>query len=170
MTIANYVTLGRLLLIPLLVVLLLFQINGLGVALFLLLSFSDAVDGWIARKYNQVSDLGKFLDPLADKVLVTSALIVLVGVGQADTVAVLILIAREFIVQGIRINEARYQRIIAASPVAKWKTGTQVAAVAMLILNLPFAGAVLWLSVAFSLLSGGAYLWESKILKQLKLN
>lgn len=165
MTIANYVTLGRLFLIPLLIVLLLCQINGLGVVLFLLLSFSDAVDGYIARRYNQVSELGKFLDPLADKVLVTSALIVLVGTGQAAVLPVVILVAREFIVQGIRINEARYQRIVAASPVAKWKTGTQVVAVTMLILNLPLAGAVLWLSVIFSLLSGGAYLWQSRLLK-----
>lgn len=170
MTIANYVTLGRLLLIPLLIALLLLRINGLGVILFLLLSFSDAIDGYIARTYNQVSELGKFLDPLADKVLVMCTLIVLVGTGQAAIVPVIILVAREFIVQGIRINEARYQRIIAASPVAKWKTGTQVVAVAMLILDLPFAGTVLWLSVLFSLLSGGAYLWQSRILSQLKLN
>ena len=170
MTIANYITLGRLCLIPLLIILLLFRINGLGVIFFLLLSFSDAVDGYIARRFNQVSDLGKFLDPLADKVLVTTVLIVLVGQGQASSLPVIILVAREFIVQGVRINEAKYQRIIAASPVAKWKTGAQIVAIAMLILNLPFAGAVLWLSVVLSLISGGAYLWQSRILKQLKLN
>ena len=136
--------------------------------MFLILSFSDAIDGYIARRFDQVSDLGKFLDPLADKVLVASVLVLLSSLGKADPYAVIILVARELIVQGIRINAARHKKIIAAIPVAKWKTGTQVAAVAMLILSLPYANWVLWLSVMLSLISGGAYLWQSRILKQLR--
>ena len=168
MTVANYVTLSRIVLIPLVIILMLVKINGLAVILFLILSFSDAIDGYIARRYNQVSELGKFLDPLADKVLVISVLILLVGMGRADYLPVLLIVVRELIVQGIRIHSARDQKIIAASPVAKWKTGAQIVAVAMLMLRLPYANWVLWLAVALSLVSGGSYLWQSKILKQLK--
>ncbi|MBU0672045.1 MAG: CDP-diacylglycerol--glycerol-3-phosphate 3-phosphatidyltransferase [Candidatus Margulisbacteria bacterium] len=168
MTLANYVTLSRIILIPLIITLLLLGLNGLAVIIFLALSFSDAVDGYIARRFNQVSDLGKFLDPLADKILVMSVLIVLVGLGKASSIPVIILTARELVVQGLRISAARYKNIIAASPVAKWKTATQIVAVALLILKLPYAGWILWLSVVLSLLSGGAYLWQSQILKQLR--
>ena len=163
MTLANWVTLSRIFLIPLIIFLLLVRLNGLAAGLFLLLSFSDAIDGYIARKYDQVSDLGKFLDPLADKILVLTVLVCLVGLGKVSSIPVMILLARELAVQGVRIGAARYRQIIAASPVAKWKTGTQVAAVAMLILGLPFAEPVLWLSVFLALVSGGAYLWQSPI-------
>lgn len=168
MTIANYVTLSRIALIPLLILLLSLRINGLAVMLFLVLSFTDAIDGYIARRFHQVSDLGKFLDPLADKALVSSVLILLASLGKANTIAVIILVVRELLVQGIRINAARYKKIIAAIPVAKWKTVVQVVAISMLILALPYANWVLWLSVVLSLISGGVYLWQSRILKQLR--
>jgi len=170
LTLANGVTLLRIVFIPLVIILLFLGLNGIAVILFLLLSFSDAIDGYIARRFNQVSDLGKFLDPLADKVLVITVLIALVGLGKADAIAVLILTARELLVQGIRIYAAKDKHIMGASPVAKWKTATAIVAVAMLILNLPYANWVLWLAVVLSLISGGGYLWQSKILKQLKLN
>lgn len=146
------------------------RLNGLAVITFLLLSFSDAVDGYIARKYNQVSDLGKFLDPLADKILVTIVLICLVGLGKADSIPVMIIVAREFIVSGLRINAARSKKIIAASPTAKWKTFSQFVAVAMLMLDLPYADWALWLAVILSVVSGGGYLWQTNLLKQLKSN
>ncbi|MBN2058250.1 MAG: CDP-diacylglycerol--glycerol-3-phosphate 3-phosphatidyltransferase [Candidatus Saganbacteria bacterium] len=168
MTLANYVTLGRIALIPLIVALLYLRLNGLAVVCFLILSFSDAIDGYIARRFNQVSDLGKFLDPLADKVLVITVLIALVSLGKADAIAVMILTARELAVQGLRINAARYRNIIAASPIAKWKTAVQIVAIAMLMLRLPYAGLVLWLAVVLSLLSGGAYFWQSRISQQLR--
>jgi CDP-diacylglycerol--glycerol-3-phosphate 3-phosphatidyltransferase len=168
LTIANYVTLLRIAFIPLIIGLLFARVDGLAVIIFLTLSFSDAVDGYIARRYNQVSDLGKFLDPLADKVLVISVLIVLVALRKVGAIPVVILTARELIVQGIRIDAAQYKKIIAAGPVAKWKTATQVVAVAMLILRLPYVAWVLWLSVALSIISGGAYLWQSRILRRLR--
>lgn len=166
MTIANYVTLARIAFIPLIIALLYLRINGLAVIAFLILAFSDAIDGYIARKYKQVSELGKFLDPLADKILVTTVLIVLAGLGKVDSIPVILIVAREFVVQGLRINAARLKGVIAASPIAKWKTATQIVAVPLLILGLPYANWVLWLSVALSLISGGAYLWQSRILKQ----
>ncbi|MDD5382601.1 MAG: CDP-diacylglycerol--glycerol-3-phosphate 3-phosphatidyltransferase [Candidatus Margulisbacteria bacterium] len=170
MTLANRITLLRIIFIPLVIILLLYGIDGLAVIVFLFLSFSDAVDGYIARKFNEVSDLGKFLDPLADKILVITVLIALVGLGKASSIPVMIFVARDFIVSGIRLNAARSKDIIAASPVAKWKTGAQIVAVAMLILSLPLANEVLWLSVVLSILSGGAYVWQSRILKLLKLS
>ncbi|MFC1568280.1 CDP-diacylglycerol--glycerol-3-phosphate 3-phosphatidyltransferase [Candidatus Margulisiibacteriota bacterium] len=168
MTIANYVTLSRIAFIPLIIILLSWRLNGLAVILFLVLSFSDVVDGYIARRFNQVSDLGKFLDPLADKVLVITVLIALVGQGKADPIAVMLIVVRELLVQGIRINAARNQKIIAAAPVAKWKTAVQIAAVSMLILRLPYSDWVLWLAVVLSIISGGAYLWQSRILRLLR--
>jgi len=169
LTIANYVTLARIVLIPLVIILLLLKINGLAVISFLLLSFSDAVDGYLARRFKQVSDLGKFLDPLADKVLVITVLIILVGLGKASSIPVVILVARELLVQGIRIDAARHhKKVFAASRVAKWKTVVQIIAIPMLILGLPLAKWVLWCAVALSLLSGGAYLWQSRILKLFK--
>jgi CDP-diacylglycerol--glycerol-3-phosphate 3-phosphatidyltransferase len=169
LNLANRVTLLRIAFIPLVIALLLFNYNGLALIAFLLLSISDALDGYIARRFNQVSELGKFLDPLADKILVMTVLITLVGQGLADSIPVLILVTRELMVQGIRIHAAK-REIIAAIPAAKLKTVVQIVAVAMLILRLPFADWALWLAVGLALYSGGVYLWQSQILKQLKLN
>jgi len=162
LTLANYVTLARIALIPLNIGFLLLGINGLGAVLFLLLSFSDAIDGYIARRFNQVSELGKFLDPLADKILVITVLITLVGQGKADSVPVIILVAREFLVSGLRVCAARAGQIFPASPLAKGKTAVQMIAVFLLILKLPFAGLTIWLAVALALFSGGVYLWQNK--------
>ena len=168
MTLANYVSLFRVVLIPLNVFFLLFGLYGLAAMLFLFLSLSDAVDGYIARRFNQVSDLGKFLDPLADKILVITVLIALVGLRKADPIAVMILAAREFIVSGIRISAAKAGKIIPAMSLAKWKTVSQIVATLMLIINLPFANLVLWLAVMLSLISGGVYFWQNKEYLQLK--
>lgn len=162
---ANRITLLRLALIPLCVALLLAALFGLAAVVFLLLSFSDAIDGYVARKYNQVSELGKQLDPLVDKILVMTVLIGLAALGKANPVPVMLICAREFIVASLRT-----QKVFAASQIAKWKTVAQSAAVIMLLLNLPLAGAVLWLAVLLSLISGAAYLWSSPFFKQLKLS
>jgi CDP-diacylglycerol--glycerol-3-phosphate 3-phosphatidyltransferase len=155
LTLANRVTLLRIIFIPLCVVLLLAGFWGLSASLFLLLSLSDGIDGYIARKYHQTSELGKQLDPLADKILVITVLIGLTALKKAEPVAVMLLCARELVVASLRS-----QKVFAASPLAKWKTASQMMAVPMLILNLPFAGWVLWLAVGLSLVSGGAYLWQ----------
>lgn len=131
---------------------------GLAATLFLLLAFSDAIDGYIARKYNQASELGKKLDPLADKILVLSALIGLTGLGLADPVAVILICSREFVVASFRGDKN-----FGAIPIAKWKTVLQIIAVVMIMLNLPFASWVLWAAVILSLISGGTYLWRNKL-------
>jgi len=161
LTLANKITLGRLALIPLCVVLLLAGLYGLAATLFLLLSLSDYLDGYVARKYNQVSDLGKKLDPLADKILVLSMLIGLTGLGKADPAAVMLICAREFLVASFRGS-----RTFPASPLAKWKTVAQIVAILLLLFNFPFAWLALWFAVLFSLVTGGAYLWQIKILDQ----
>jgi CDP-diacylglycerol--glycerol-3-phosphate 3-phosphatidyltransferase len=165
LTLANRVTLLRLALVPLCLIFLLLGFYGLSATVFLLLSFSDALDGYLARKYRQVSELGKMLDPLVDKILVMTVLIGLVGLGKANPVAVMLIATREFLVASFRSKKN-----FAASPIAKWKTFVQIVAVVMLMLNLTFAHEVLWLAVILSLISGGAYLWQNPSLKQLKLN
>ena len=167
MTAANKITLGRILAIPLIISLMSFGLYGLAAICFILVAFSDALDGYLARRFGEVTEFGKFFDPLADKVLVIVVLVALVDHKLADPIPVMLIVAREFLVSGIRIELARSQ-IIPASPLAKLKTTIQLAAALMLILKLPYAGAVLWLAVALSLMSGWAYLWQSKILDRLK--
>ena len=168
MTIANYVTLARILLVPISIVLLLFGINGLAALVFIILSFSDAIDGYIARRYNQISEFGKLIDPLADKILVISLLIALVGLGKASSVPVILLVVRELLVSAIRTSVAKDGGILAASQIAKYKTASQMLAVFMLILDIPLAALVLWLSVVIGYISGGAYLWQNQKSLQLK--
>ena len=163
MTLANKVTLLRIALIPLCLIFLLAGFYGLAAVILLLLSLSDAIDGYIARKYNQVSELGKMLDPLADKILVMTVLIGLTGLGKASPLAVMLIGARELLIASLRTDN-----IFAASPLAKWKTIAQVAAVLMLMLNLPLANLVLWAAVLLSLISGGIYLWQSPTFRQLR--
>ncbi|MFH1387402.1 MAG: CDP-diacylglycerol--glycerol-3-phosphate 3-phosphatidyltransferase [bacterium] len=165
MTLANRVTLLRIALIPLCLICLLTSLYGLAAIIFVILSASDAIDGFIARKYNQVSELGKQLDPLADKILVLSMLIGLTGIGKADPLPIILICAREITVSTIRSN-----KVFAAIVIAKWKTVLQLVAIFFLLLNLPLAGFILWLAALLSLVSGGAYLWESKLFKQLKLS
>ncbi len=162
MTLANVITLLRIAFIPLVAALLLSRINGLAAILFLALAFSDALDGYIARKFNQVSDLGKFLDPLADKILVITILLALVAQNKASVVAVMLLVARELIISGLRVNLALAGKVLEASLLAKSKTVLQILAVFMLILKLPMAALVLWLAVLLGYISGGAYLWQNK--------
>lgn len=163
MTLANRITLLRIALLPLCIIFLLSGLLGLAAVIFLILSLSDILDGYIARKYHQVSEIGKMLDPLADKILVISVLVGLASLGKADPLAVMLICARELVVSSLRSSN-----LFPASPVAKWKTVFQVVAVLMLMLSLPLADVVLWLAVLLSLFSGGIYLWQSRIFEQLK--
>ena len=154
-TLANKVTLLRIILIPLCISTLLSGLFGLTAGLFLLLSFSDAIDGYIARKYGEISELGKKLDPLADKLLVITMLIGLTALGLASPLPVMLIAARELVIASFR-----GERNFGADQLAKWKTVVQIVAVFMLLLALPLAGMVLWLAALLSLLSGGLYLWR----------
>lgn len=139
----NYITVGRIVVVPLLVVVLLtpeadrwFGISGYAVAivLFLIAALTDIVDGQLARRRNQVSTLGKFLDPIADKLLISAALIVLVEKHLAPSWVVVIIIGREFIITGLRSVAASEGVIIQAQNLGKLKMWAQcVAVVALLV-------------------------------------
>ena len=140
MTTATKITLVRIVLIPVFMVLLYcsadqFSLTYAALAVFIIASLSDFADGKIARKYNQVSDLGKFLDPLADKLLVTACMMIFVGWGRMPSWVVFIVIAREFAISGLRMVAASNGTVIAAGWSGKIKTScTMVGLIAMMVL------------------------------------
>jgi len=163
----NLLTLSRLAAIPLLMALLLLRFPGhdqLAAALFIVFSLTDTLDGQIARKRGTVSDLGKFLDPLADKLFVLSVLIVLVQEGLVAAWVVVVIFSRELLITILRSMGASRGRVIAAAPLGKTKTVMQMAAVALLILQRPYpalvliTGVVVWVAVIFTIVSGIDYL------------
>jgi CDP-diacylglycerol--glycerol-3-phosphate 3-phosphatidyltransferase len=139
MNLANIITITRMLLIPVFLVVLLGQLPAewgpwLAAALFTLLAVTDAVDGYVARSRNQVTTFGKFMDPLADKLLVTAALIALVELGTLPAWIAIVIISRELIVTGLRMVAVAEGVIIAASRWGKLKTFFQIVAIVMFIL------------------------------------
>lgn len=149
MNLPNKLTILRMIMIPVFLVVL--YIPGLGMsgniaaaAIFILASITDFLDGKIARKYNLVTNFGKFMDPLADKLLVCSALIALVDFDKVAAWIVIIIIAREFIISGFRLIAADNGVVIAASYWGKFKTTFQMIMIILLILDLnyPFSGVV----------------------------
>ena len=129
MNLPNKLTCFRMLLVPAVVLLLLLGTqplhDWLAGGLFVIASLTDLIDGKIARKYNMVTNFGKLMDPLADKLLVCSVLICLVSLGRAPVWATLIVVAREFAISGIRLIAAERQMVIAASRLGKLKTNFQ---------------------------------------------
>ncbi len=185
MNLANKITISRILATP---VFLFFLVPGwfgqffgldqwgryVAAAIFILASITDMVDGNIARKQNMVTELGKFLDPVADKLLVTSALIAFIRTDNLSVWAVFIIIAREFIITGFRVIAAGRGVIIAADKWGKIKTVVQIVAiVAILIRNFPISlftdfplGMVLmYIAVVLTVISGVNYIVKnSKVL------
>ena len=144
MTTASKITLVRVVLIPVFMVLLLCSggndaLRWAALGVFVVASISDFVDGYIARHYNQVTDFGKFLDPLADKLLVTAAFIIFVEWGRMPAWAVVLVVAREFAISGLRMVAANNGTVIAAGWSGKIKTScTMVGLIAMMVLpNVP---------------------------------
>ena len=143
MNLPNKLTIIRVCLIPFFVAALLFDHGNnytmriVANVLFIVASLTDLFDGKIARKYNLVTNFGKFMDPLADKLLVCSALICLIELGQLPAWVVIIIISREFIISGFRLVAADNGVVIAASYWGKFKTTFQMAAVILMIFNMP---------------------------------
>ena len=169
MNLPNALTLSRLAAIPLLMVLLIVRFDfhdQIAAMLFLIFSFTDTLDGQIARRRGMVSDLGKFLDPLADKLFVLSVLIVLVQEGLVAAWVVVIIFSRELLITILRSVAASQGRVIAAAPMGKTKTATQMAAVTLLILQRPYpplvtvADLAVAIAIIFTLASGIDYLWR----------
>ena len=143
MNLPNKLTVMRVILIPFFVAALLYD-NGssqtmrvVANVIFIVASLTDLFDGKIARKYNLVTNFGKFMDPLADKLLVCSALICLIQLGQLPAWIVIIIISREFIISGFRLVAADNGIVIAASYWGKFKTTFQMIAVILMIFNIP---------------------------------
>lgn len=162
MNTANKLTLLRVLMIPIFLLLLYFDHPYFALGIFILASLTDFLDGYIARHYNQITDFGKFMDPLADKLLVTSALIWFVEVGFMPGWALLLVIAREFAVTGLRLIAVDKGRVIAAGWSGKVKTAATMVCVCLMLI--PFASAPLllhhiciWVIVVTTVYSGIEY-------------
>ena len=164
MTLASKITLVRVAFIPVYMVFM--YLSGgqtnvwmwIAFSVFILASVTDFLDGYIARKYNQISDFGKFLDPLADKLLVAAALICFIELGRMPAWIVLIIISREFIISGFRLIASDNGVVIAASYWGKFKTVFQMAMIIVLICD--FGGffgiietALIWISLILTVVS-----------------
>ncbi|AFY32522.1 CDP-diacylglycerol--glycerol-3-phosphate 3-phosphatidyltransferase [Calothrix sp. PCC 7507] len=167
MTLPNWITFSRLLGVP-------FLLYGLYnptpeakwvcLTIFLIAALTDWLDGYLARKLNQVTDLGKFLDPLVDKFLVLAPLLVLVELGRVPAWGVFLILARELAIAGWRVNQTT---ITGANIWGKLKTVSQIIAIAFLIAPLPEVWQMpsliaFWVAVALTLISGGIYLLPAK--------
>ena len=135
-------------------------------SIFVLAGVSDALDGWLARRLDMVTDLGTALDPAADKIIQAVALVMLIGDGRVPAVAAALLLARDFLIGGMR-EIARSKAVLAVSAVAKGKTALQFSALTILLFapGIPMAGwlqdvglVLLWIAIALSLWSGTAYM------------
>jgi CDP-diacylglycerol--glycerol-3-phosphate 3-phosphatidyltransferase len=134
--------------------------------IFILGSITDYYDGYFARKFKVESNEGRLMDPIADKILVLAALVVLLAMKRVDAVMVTILLSRDILIGGIRSVAAAEQIIIAAQPAGKWKTAIQMSAIPCLFVNEPLLGLPLaiigyyglWLSVILSLISASKYI------------
>ena len=175
MNIPNTLTIIRMILIIPFVILLLNGADIPAVVIFIVASFTDMLDGKIARKYNLVTNFGKFMDPLADKLLVCSALICLVEMERLAAWIVIIIIAREFIISGFRLVASDNGIVIAASYWGKFKTVFQMIMVVVLMLNIQnsifqMLGTILiWISLALTLISLADYVAKNiNVLKEQK--
>jgi len=134
----NLLTLGRIALIPLLLYLLYYENRRnsfWAAAIYSVCALSDWVDGWLARISDKVTTLGKFLDPLADKVIVLSALVMLVRLGRVPVWVVVVIVAREFLISGLRTIAVSEGLVIVASQGGKWKTSLQLTGIICLMLH-----------------------------------
>lgn len=159
----NKLTIARIIMIPFFVAFLMYDITGnadkwIALAIFVIASLTDTLDGYLARKYHLVTNFGKFMDPLADKLLVCSAMICLIQTGQLAAWIVIIIIAREFIISGFRLVASDNGIVIAASYWGKFKTVAQMAMIIVLIAD--FGGVfnmigtvLIWVSLILTIVS-----------------
>lgn len=184
MTTATKVTFLRLILIPVMVVFLIIDSNKvmpfldlevnnfIAAVIFVIAAATDFIDGYIARKYNQITNFGKFLDPIADKILVISAMTYLIAVNRIYFWTVIIIIFREFVVTGIRLLAVEKGDVIAASPYGKAKTITTMIAIVLMLFNNLFIPTLIvdivwYLAVLLTLISGLDYLFKNlKVFKE----
>lgn len=178
MNLPNKLSMLRMCMVPFFVIFALMDAvwaQWVALALFCIASLTDMLDGQIARKYNLVTNFGKFIDPIADKLLVMSALVVLVGQGRMPSWVCIIMLAREFAISGLRLVAAERGVVIAAGWLGKIKTVSQMLAVILLLLLVPVSGSpllgqpgviaaniVMYFSAFMTLLSGVDYLLKNR--------
>lgn len=180
MNLPNKITFARILLIPIFMIIMSMSFDwgewdigsttlpvshAVAAIIFIVAAGTDFLDGYYARKYQLVTNLGKFLDPLADKLLVSTALIYLVEIGLAPAWVVIIIISREFAVTGLRLVAAGEGIVLAASQMGKLKTATQLVAISLLLLhqfpfsyiNVPLGTILLYIAMIITAISGIDY-------------
>lgn len=176
MNVPNMLTIFRILLVPIFVFFMLISQNDsfyltISLIIFIVASITDAIDGKIARKYNLVTNFGKFMDPLADKILVMSALLCLLNLKLIDVVVVIIILSREFLVTSIRLIASSSGKVIAANFLGKLKTVLQILAIiSCLVFKIcPYNNVLFYtyqwffiLCTVITVVSGIAYLWKNK--------
>ncbi len=176
----NKITILRIILIPIFIFLLLYNFSGeivllgsrkidtnifMATIILIIAAITDFLDGYLARKYNLVTNIGKFLDPLADKLLVCSAFIVMIELNLIPSWFVVCVITREFAVTGLRMLALEQGEVIAAGILGKLKTVMQLLAIIFILLgnpifnyySIPFDRIVLWLSLILTIISGLEY-------------
>lgn len=177
MNLPNKLTMFRVILIPFFVLFMLVDITTadkwIALAIFIVASLTDLLDGKIARKYNLVTNFGKFMDPLADKLLVCSALICLVEMAELPAWMVIIIIAREFIISGFRLIASDNGVVIAASYWGKFKTTFQMVMICLLIADIEvislITNVIVWIALILTVVSLIDYLLKNKdIMKETK--
>jgi CDP-diacylglycerol---glycerol-3-phosphate 3-phosphatidyltransferase len=185
MNIPNKITVSRILLIPIFLIIMLFPFEWgsmfflganmpithfVGALIFIFAASTDWVDGYYARKHNLVTNLGKFLDPLADKLLVSAALVVLVELTYIPSWIAIIIISREFAVTGLRLVLADQGEVAAAKTLGKIKMWAQIVAISayllhntiFVLLSIPFDEIALWVALIFTIWSGWDYFNKNK--------
>lgn len=185
MNLPNKITVSRILLIPIFIIFMIVDfkmgtlyIGGtelsvehlIGALLFIIAAATDWFDGHLARKHNLITNMGKFLDPLADKLLVSAALVILVELGAVPSWVVIIIISREFAVTGLRLILAGGGEVVAANQLGKIKTATQLVAIASLLMNniffeafgIPFGLIMLYIALFYTIWSGIDYFYKNR--------
>jgi CDP-diacylglycerol--glycerol-3-phosphate 3-phosphatidyltransferase/cardiolipin synthase len=170
MNLPNKLTIARVVVVPIFIVLFLFNYHLIAFAVFILAALTDLIDGQIARKYNLVSNFGKIMDPLADKILVYSAFCLMVENGLIPGWMLIVILTREFIVAGMRTVAASEGLVVAAGMSGKIKTVLQMVAVPMLLLVpviswqfwVAASMIVLWASLLMTVYSGVEYIYQNR--------
>ena len=172
MNTTNKLRIARMIIVPFLVIFLLTGWGGeanryISLTLFVVASVTDWFDGYLARKNNLVTNFGKFMDPLADKLLVCSAMICMIDLKRLSAWFVIIIIAREFIISGFRLIAAENGIVIAANYWGKFKTASQMIMIILLILHFDGIFVILeqifiWLSLALTIISLITYIWQNR--------
>lgn len=171
MNLPNKLTVFRVALVPFFVAFLLLSremvsLKWVALVLFVTASLTDLLDGHIARKYGLVTTFGKFMDPLADKVLTISGMICLIELGRIPSWIVVIIVAREFVISGFRLIANEHGIVIAANYWGKWKTTFQMIMIILMIMNLAPLGLltdiVMWVALILTVISLATYILENR--------